>query len=138
MIDSYRQILVHLEVKVGGIHSVIVPDRADLLPSRHMLPFLDHDPVEMSVERVGEVDLPVLNPCMTDHHYVSPVGTDIAPQNNKAIGDGMHGMSKRLPLSSGNDPVLPKMTMCPEAPRLAKSGAVGRRDWKIESIGRDG
>jgi len=86
---------------------VIVSDRADLLTSSHMLPLLDQDPVEMPVERVGEVDLPVFNPGMTDHHDVSPVGTDIAPQNNNAIGDGMHGMSKRLPFSSSNNPVLP-------------------------------
>ena len=50
MIHPDAQILVHLKVKVRGVHSVVISDRADLLISCYLLSFPHHDPVEMSVE----------------------------------------------------------------------------------------
>ena len=50
MIDPDREILVYLKVKVGRIHSVIVADRAYLLPPCYLLSLPHHDPVEMPVE----------------------------------------------------------------------------------------
>jgi hypothetical protein len=63
----------------------------------------------------------VLDPSVSDHHDISPVSTDITRQNNEAIPDGMHGMAECLPFSSGNNPILSKMTMGSESARLAKT-----------------
>ena len=106
MIHPDREILVHLEVKVGRVHSVIVADGAYLLPPCYLLSLPHHDPIEMPVERVGKVDFPILYPGMSDHHHISPVSTDIASQNDKTIPYGMDGMTEGLPLPSGDDPVL--------------------------------
>lgn len=84
------------------------------------------------------MNLSVLNPGMAYDNNVSPVRTDIPSQNDKSIADRVNGMSQRLAFSPGDDPILSKVAMRTKAPRLAKSGAVGRRDRKIESIGRDG
>jgi apolipoprotein N-acyltransferase len=44
------QILVDLEMKVGGVHAVVVPDGADQLSARDLLSFPHMDPVQMGVE----------------------------------------------------------------------------------------
>ena len=62
------------------------------------------------------MQLPVLNPCMSDDDDIPPVRPDIARENDKAISDRMHGMPKCLPSSTGNDPVFTKMTMSTESP----------------------
>ena len=77
MIHSDREILMHLEVKVRGVHSMIVPDGADLLTSFYLLSLPHHDPIEMTVERVCKVDFSVRNPGMSDHHHISPISPDI-------------------------------------------------------------
>ena len=50
MIHSYCEILVHFEVKMRRVHSVIITDGADLLTAFYLFSFLYHDLVEMSVE----------------------------------------------------------------------------------------
>jgi len=50
MVHSDREILVNLEMEVRGVHSMVVADRADLLTPSYLLPFVNHDPVEMTVE----------------------------------------------------------------------------------------
>lgn len=50
MIDTDREILVHLEVKVGRVHSMIVADGSYLLPACYLLSLPYHDPVEMTIE----------------------------------------------------------------------------------------
>ena len=138
MIHTDAEIFVHLEVEVRGVHSVVVADGADLLTPHDLLALAHHDPVQMAVERVCKMQLSVLNPGMPDHHHVPPVGMDVPRQNDEAIPDGMHGMPECLPFSSGDDPVLSKMTMGTESTGLAKSCSVGGCHWQVESIGRDG
>lgn len=50
MIHSDREILVHLEVQVRGVHSVIVADRPHLLSTGHVLSLPYHDFVEVPVK----------------------------------------------------------------------------------------
>jgi len=50
MIHPDREILVHLEVKVRGVHSVVVTDGADLLPPFDLTSFLHNNPIEMTIE----------------------------------------------------------------------------------------
>jgi len=78
MINSDCEILVHLEVKVRRVHSVIITDGADLLTPFDLLSLLHHDPIEMTIERVGKMQPPVLDPGMSYHHNIPPVGPDIA------------------------------------------------------------
>ena len=116
MIHSDCEILVHLEMKVRGVHSVVVADRAHLLSPSDLLSLLHHDPVQMAVERVCKMQLSVLDPGMADDDYVPPVGMDVAGQNDETIRNGMHGMPECLTSPSGNDPILSKMTMGTESP----------------------
>ena len=95
---------------------MIITDGADLLPPFYLLSLLHCDFVEMGIEGVGKMQLPVLNPCMSDHRDIPPVSPDIARKNDKAIADRMHGMPECLPFSSGDDPVFAKMTMGTESP----------------------
>jgi len=84
------------------------------------------------------MQLSVLNPGMSYHHHIPPVGPDIARKNDQAISDGMDGMPECLSFSPGDDPVLSKMAMGTESPGLAKSGPVRGCHRQVETIGRDG
>ena len=50
MIHPDREILVHLKVKVGRVHSMIVADGAYQQPPCYLLSLPHHDSVKMSVE----------------------------------------------------------------------------------------
>jgi len=138
MIYTYCEIFVHLEVKVGRVHSVVVSDGAHLLTPFYLHALVHDDPVQVTVERVCKMQLPALDPGMSDDDDVSPVGMDVSCQNDKPIPHGMHGMPECQPFSSCYDPVFSKMTMGPESPGLAKSGPLGRGHRQVESIGSNG
>ena len=115
---------MHLEVKVRGVHSVVVADRAHLLTSPNLLSLAHHDPVQMGIEGVCKMQPSLLDPGMTDDDDISPVCMDVSSQNDKTIPNGMHGMSECLPFSSCDDPILSKMPMSTESPGPAKSGSL--------------
>ena len=94
VVHSDRKILMDLKMEVRGIHPVVIANCADLLPSRHLLALVHHDPVKMTVERVGEVNLAILDPSVPDHHHVTPVRADIACQNDQSVPNRMHRMTE--------------------------------------------
>lgn len=135
MVYPDGQILVDLEMKVGGVHSMVVPDGADELSTRDLLSFPHVDPVEMSIEGVGEPELSVLDPGMSDHDDIAPCDMDVAGQHDQAVSDGMDW----LPKASGaapvrHKPVLAEVSACPEAPGLVVSLAVGGSHGEVESV----
>jgi hypothetical protein len=135
MVDADGQILVDLEMKVGGVHAVVVPDGADELSARDLLSFPHMDPVEMGVEGVGEPKLSVLDPGMPDHDDIAPCDMDVACQHDQAVSDGMDGLSKAAGAAPvRHKPVLAEMSACPESPRLVVSLAVGGSHGEVESV----
>ena len=50
MVDSNGEILVHLEMEMGGVHSMVCSNSADLLSPFALLAFSYGDPVEVAVE----------------------------------------------------------------------------------------
>ena len=56
---SDLDVVADFEMQVGGIHSKVVADRSNLLAAFDQFPILDHDLVEVAVERVAVFDLAV-------------------------------------------------------------------------------
>ncbi len=107
---------MNLEMEMGRIHSVIVANGSDLLATDDLLPFADDYPVQMGIERIGIVDLPLLNPGMADNHHISPGNMNVACKNDHAVSDGMDGAAKPPGTSSVRYPVLSEMTSGTKAP----------------------
>ena len=116
MVHAYREILVQLEMKVRGVHFVIVSDGAELLSPHDIGSLIDHDPVEMSIQGIGEMQLPVLDPCMPDDDDVSPVGVYVACQHDQPVPDRMNWAAESFRTSAVGHPILAQVSSSTETP----------------------
>lgn len=55
VIDPDCQVLVHFEMKVRGVHPMIIAYRSNPLPPLYLLALPDKDPVQMTIQRVRKV-----------------------------------------------------------------------------------
>ena len=106
MIHADGEVFVDLEMQMWRVHSVIVPDGADLLAPGDLLALAYGDPIEVCVERVGEVQAAVFDPGMADDDHVPPSHVDIAGEHDHPVPDCIDGLTKSLGASSVGDPVL--------------------------------
>ncbi len=134
MVYSDGEILVHLKMEMGGIHAMVIADGANLLTSPDLLSLTHDDLVEMSVEGISEVKLPVLDPGMADDDNISPVCTDVPCQNSHPIPYGVDGASEALGTSSVSNPILPEMASCAKASRFVIAMGIRRSHRKVKSI----
>jgi hypothetical protein len=77
MVHTDGEILVHLKMKVRWIHAVVVTDGAELLSFLDLLPLSHSDSIEMGIERVRKMELPLFDPSMADDHYITPSNMNI-------------------------------------------------------------
>lgn len=136
MVHADGEILVHFEVEMGRVHAVVIAHRADLLSSPDLLPLMHENPVEVAVEGIGEMKLPVLDPCMADDDDITPVGMDIAGQHHHPISDGMNRTPESLGAATLCDPILSKMASATEPTGFHISLGIGRGHGKVESVCR--
>ena len=95
-----------LEVQMRRVHSVVGADCSHLLSLADLLPLPHRDSIEMRVEGVGEFQLAILDPGVSDHHDISPRHTHISGQYDNAIADCINWASKSLVATSICDPIL--------------------------------
>ena len=138
MVNTDGEILVHFKMQVWRIHAVVCPDCSDLLTSAHLFSFTHDDPIEMAVEGIGEVKLPMLNPSVTDNDDISPVGMNVAGQNNNAVSDCIDGALKAFCTAAIGDPILTQMSPGAKSPRFGVTLSVRRGHRKVKTIRRAG
>ena len=138
VVDPDAKVLVHLEMKMGWIHAVVVPDRTHLLPPGDLLSFADSDPVQMGVEGINETELAVLEPGVTHDHHVSPCHMDVACKHDDPAPHGVDRSSESLGTAAVRDPVLAQMSSGTESAGFVESRRIGGSDGQVETIGGPG
>lgn len=136
VVNTNGEVLMDLEMQVGGIHSVIVSDRADQLASGYLLTLAYGDPVQVRVEGVCEIQTTVLDPGMAHDDNVSPGHVDVAGQHDHAVPDRMDGLAKSFGASSIGDPVLAEMSSRPKASRFVVAIGFRRGHGQVKPVGR--
>jgi hypothetical protein len=114
--DPY--ILADLEMQMGGVSSVRGPDGANALPPFDSLAFADPDPVKMTVEAVDVPRVAALQVSVADNHHVPPARSEVSGVNNDPIGDDINRVVQIGVPASDPVPILSKMAIWPESPRL--------------------
>lgn len=131
-------VVPHFKMEVGGIHSEIGANCADLLPPLDDLAGLDHDLVEVAVEGVDVFDLAGggIAVGMTGEHDVTPTGADVIGQGDDAIGDCVNGASEVGVTAAAAVPVLTKVLggSQAETARLVVAIRIGFSDGKIKAV----
>ncbi len=115
MVHADAEIPMDLEVQMRWVHSVVGADRADLFSLGDLLALPDSNSVEVGVEGVGEFQLPVLDPGVSDHHDISPRHTHIPGQYDNAIADCINWAAKSLDATTICDPILSQVTPSTES-----------------------
>ena len=136
MVHADGEVFVDLEMQVWGVHSVIIPDGADLLAPGDLLALAYADPIQMCVEGVSEVQAAVLDPGMADNDHVPPSHVNIPGQHDNPVPDCIDGLTESLGAASVSDPVLSEMSSCPKTTRFVVTGGCGRRHGQIKAVGR--
>lgn len=139
MVDPDGEILVYLEVEMGRVYSVIVPDSPYLPTLGDLLPLSYKDPVKVGVEGVRKLQLSVLDPCMTDDHHIAPGRMDIPSEDNQTVSDRVNRFAKTTAAAAvAHQPVLPHMPSSSESPGFVISNAEGRGHGQVKPFGRPG
>jgi hypothetical protein len=89
MVHSDGKILMDLKMEMWRVHAVIGSDRPHLLSFADLLALAHTDPIKVRVERVGELQLAVLDPSVSDHHDISPCHMHIPRQHNDSVADSI-------------------------------------------------
>ena len=118
MIHSDGEILVHLEMEMRRIHSVVITYRADLLPPHDLLSLANKNPIEMSGEGVGKMELLILDPSVTNDDDIAPADTNVAGQNDDSIADGINRVAKPLSTPTISHPIFAQMSSGSETARF--------------------
>jgi hypothetical protein len=134
MIHTDGEILVHLKVQMGRIHSVVVTYRPDLLPTHDLLALANKDPIEMSWKWVCEVKLPILDPSMTNDYDIAPADTNIAGQNNDSVADGINGVTKPFGTPTISHPIFAQMSTGTETSGFVIPMRIWRSHGEIKAI----
>jgi len=130
------EILMDFKVEMGGVDPVIVSDRTDLLSFVDLLSLADCDLIEVSVERVGELQLFVLNPGMADDDDVAPGGMDVTGEDDQTVSDRVDRLSQAaFAASIGDEPVLTHMAATSEAPGLIIPFAIRGGHREVKAVG---
>jgi len=138
VVDANREIFVHFKMEVRRVHAVIVADDANLLAAPNLLSLAHIDMIEVAIERIGETELPMLNPGMSDNDDIAPVGVNVAGQDDNAIADRIDGASETLGAPPLGDPIFAQMPSSPKATGFLIAGGIGRGHGKVKPIRRAG
>ncbi len=125
---------MNLEVKMGCIKPMGVPDRPDLLSPSYLLPFPHQDAVEVCVQRISVLNLAIFHKGMANNDHVPPSPTEISSERNDAMPYRIDWITEVGATSALPDPILAQVAMRCETARNAVSIGIRFPNWIIKTV----
>ncbi len=128
----------NFKMQVGGVHSEVVANGADLLAFFDQLAVLDHDLVEVAIERVAEFDLPRcgVSVCVPSQDHVAPARPHVVREGYNSVRNGVDRRAEIGVSPSSTVPIFSKMLRGAESKTTSfiVSRAIWFADGKIKTV----
>jgi hypothetical protein len=108
-VDADEEVFSDFMVQMGGIHAAVRSNCSDLLTTRNLLTFANHDLVEMGIHGIHGLKLSALDECVPHDHNIPPTHASIHGKCHIAIADAIDRGTKIAIPASHTIPVLTRM-----------------------------
>jgi len=132
-IDADEEVFSDFIVQVGGIHAAICSNRPDLLPSRDLLAFANHDLIQVGIHRVHHFELTTLDERMPHNHHIPPPHAGIHCEGHIAIAYAINWRTEVAIAACHAIPILARMVGQEPSGHVIPLG-VGLADRHVKTI----
>ena len=108
-VDANEEVFSDFIVKMGGIHAAVRSDCSDLLTTRNLLTFANHDCVEVGIHGIHSLELSSLDECVPHDDHIPPPHAGIHCKGHIAIADAINRSPQIAIPASHTVPVLARM-----------------------------